>query len=693
MSKQETIIYKVDPCFITGEITYNKTPLIIIRYICYFYDIDIDSSINDVSYDNSKNGKLLFTEDMFKTILSLIKKNVSVTISDIENLSSNDEQLIAKLLNPFLENNIRWNRKKLKKAFMHLMSYRINEKINIPDKNVTFGNITNKRYDSINVLILYRICSYFGIKTNLKTTEDEMIRCFNMLREPINLIRNQLIGKINNLSHNTLVNIMNSEDLRCITSPIIKYEKDEDEINKIVNDVLPNVDIQNINFNKSLKKCIGKFNKKFLLSRVEPISHEEAIVVSALKFGIDISYSINPMKQFLYIKHKLSNGCIDGEYLPIDDDSFFNFYISNPSWFNIRINWCSKLDSILYTNQDRKKFLESEGYNFPSKESSEYDYSSMLFECRNSNNFYLGINPHCHEDKTFIYFQDIQEVDKNLIICFGSCISEKMIYLTPDELTNFFKEKKVLISPTDNVELTEESIKKLKNITEIKFKRTLGKKIPVDQCVHTDPVRSDFYTLYLQICELESIKQSISAEVKNFMLCFFSLNEKIKLMIKNLFNTLIELGLSMRGKGVKDVDGNEIVMPLESSKTGFFSTQLDHLYDNITINAASFWDHLSNIEKNNPDMYKIIINLKCVCLSDNHSKNPERILFGKRSQRDLFLNPKEKFVDCIKNLINIKKDNSCVRYNSNLILVSAIYYSEMIGYSTNIDIDKISFIS
>src|SRR5581483_9808806 len=143
MSKQDTIVYKIDPCFITGEIIYNKTPLVIIRYICYFYDIDIDMYLP--TNDNSvKNDKVTFTEDIFKIIISSIKKNNTIAITDIENVTSSEEQLIAKLLNPFLEDNFRWNRKKLKKAFLHLMSYRINEKIEISDQEVSFGNITNK---------------------------------------------------------------------------------------------------------------------------------------------------------------------------------------------------------------------------------------------------------------------------------------------------------------------------------------------------------------------------------------------------------------------------------------------------------------------------------------------------------------------------------------------------------------------
>ena len=186
-----------------------------------------------------------------------------------------------------------------------------------------------------------------------------------------------------------------------------------------------------------------------MLSIATPQNHEEAIIFSGKRFGIDISESNNPIRQFYHLCERFNHN-IDGVYSPIEDDVFQRMYLMNPQWFNVKNHWCEKLNCI-YNIKNLRLFLKSEGFKtseFYNKSINELE--KILIGTRYDNNYYLGLNPYSNEEFTAIEKENIIEIDPELIITVGSIKNKNILYVTPKELASYFRNVKKFIFLNDN---------------------------------------------------------------------------------------------------------------------------------------------------------------------------------------------------------------------------------------------------
>lgn len=548
-----------------------------------------------------------------------------------------------------------WSDENRKIALEHLYSFFLcNE---LPDKlsKFSFGNKTNAYPLRFNECILYRLCLFYKIETNLNMTIEMMASSLNILMMGTERIRQQIINAINTASPTALITLYNSNLTLNEHDPLIKSSPKVDYLK-----LLPshNYTVENC------ERIVNNLNNlQYLLSKHVPIDRFEAIVITALRFGVNISESLDPIIQFKHIVAQSSDGKTSLRYNPLNDTNFSEKYLKNPIFYDVKKTWC-KLLSPIYKDGTLCEFVQNEGYTITSNP------GNILASTRNKINIYFGINPYCKKDKTIINLDNVIDIDRDLIVSIGVLNKPETLYHTTfDELNDWFTERNILQDITTFDIFDKEVINKLT----MKLNSLLSDNIYIKKSANR----------LLQTIKNITLMSSVLTEKTVEMTIYARSDEGISL--KSFFNDIIEAALYMRGWKIEESEE----LPLKSKYTNYplkFQTLIDY---NVSIALFKIHENFKKLPKISQYYLKT---LNIIKLNKLNNSNTNINLFGHTTNKSLYIDYNATIFDIILKIGEANDQSSCIRTNSTWLLTSAIYYSEICGFSTKIpmtDIDEI----
>ena len=246
-----------------------NTPKCVLRQIAQTLGFDI----------NMNNDNDEYNENIYKKLNNYKSNNIVLYPSSL----TKDGALIARFVNP----NCIWDKENLRLAYNHLVSFY--DKIEIPNSGFNYGNKTPNNVLSYDCCMLYAICNELKILTNRNTTIEKMKLSIELSFQSEEKILKQAIQMVKNMRKSARINLLLSNDL---------------SINNGNNNGNNNDDIER-NSCKDLKSIYDNVTDiTKLMYRTNPTSHSEAIILSAMIYGIDLTQSINPLIQFKEIKFR-----------------------------------------------------------------------------------------------------------------------------------------------------------------------------------------------------------------------------------------------------------------------------------------------------------------------------------------------------------------------------------------------------
>jgi len=640
--------FKLDLRQITGLITI-KTPKCVTECICEYTHIQY-------------NPKYLSFDEYVEKINNRINLQ---TFPDVS-LEELEDPNIASLINNFISpEHHRWTSENRLCAFQHMISFFLDQIPEIPKAAFNFGHKSDSEPYKYNSCILYRICLFYHIEMNNFTTIEEMARSVTAISLGSEVLKTQINSAISYLSISELISLYNSPSLIKQSDPIIKASP---QIFNSTNTFSTN----RIEFSTSeLEECYGLLtNNSYLICRITPNDHKEAVIITAVRYGINISEAINPLNQFRFISRSCFEGKMIINYVPYNDTNFMKKYLTNPFFYSVKNYWSEKL-SVIYDDSALRKFVLDEGYS--EKRAVLKNPISLLREIRNRSNVYFGYNPYCLEDKTAIGYEPVINIDPSLLLSIGIINHPlTLYYITISELTTWFETRKIFLDAISLEPIQSEVITKLKN--------------HLFPLIKENTATGNIYAKCYRICiETENIATSLTEKAQELSCEVWSLVEEDKNKVASFFSTLRDLGLYMRGW---KVDPASDKLPLKSLHTNARVCYQSQLEIFVTETCISIFDLLSTLPRSIVDK----INILPLVMFNKTPTNPI-LMFGMSVNKSIYIDHSRKLIDCIRNLKNTSDMSSCIRTNSNWILISSIYYGELCGFKNTISINDIDSIA
>jgi len=506
-----------------------------------------------------------------------------------------------------------WEETKLIKAFNHIVQYN-----NVIEENFTYGPKTNNNPLSYDVTMLYAFCAENGIRTNRTDTLNELAAYVRLSFAKRYVLLDNLITKLSQMNNFGLINVLKET----------KYTEKQDFV-------------FSDNTYTLIEKLRGSENP---ISR-SILTNEEAIVCAAKNHSLDVTSSICPSREIL----EITKG---GNYKPVLDDSFAHNYKLNPHFYDLTKFWKERL-SYLYNDKMLMTLLSSECVNH--REIT--DPRQFLHEITMTKNIYPGIIPDIEYTETYVYKTPFTELNPKYIISYGVLNTKQIIALTPEEITNFLKMHK--------------EFKDFVNEGEILSERNLKKIISICKSF---PHEKQFLDLLSTIRDTKTFGTVMNSKMKEFISYVKNCDQGTKDNIKELFDSMFELGMMMRG-WCKEGD-----FPLSETDCENFTINYDEIETRVNETMKKVIDRINSMS----DTTKMIIkSLPLIKLSEK----------DKSFYRNTNIDEGLTFYD---RLILISTDSSsiysCLRLSSNYIVATSQYYNVLINGQTYIDIQKLDFI-
>lgn len=609
----------LDPLLITKGIDRN-TPLSILEYIGNILFIEF-------------NKKYIHIEEYFYEL----KCKIETSIKEKINYPCTSVDEMEKVL-IFLNSSEEWTEKNINEALDSLLPF-FQEEV-LPIQTSIFGEKTNNSPHSLNPMQIYRLCKEIKYPLNINTTLEEMVfaldKTYNDNLEGLKL---SFLEKIKNIDSTSLIKLLHTSfELEGLSNINLKQVK---KVKKFVQ----------VDFNSEFLKCMT--DSQYLIKRISPKTHEEAIFVSYERWNIFIAESSNPLFQYKILS---KNERERVSYIPINDGDFAFKYSMNEEWYNTNKNWFEILVQF-YSRQKLIQFCQKEGYT-DCKKTSEKTLRCFLIDRQVFCNFYFEIVPYSEEFVSYINRESISEMEN--IISVGKISDRNMVYFTVEELNDYFTHEKLLIDPISRELFDNYAITKLKTFCKTKngehnyykYKKLLETISMIESCIHI-----------------------INMNMKNIK--DYSLQDPIfSDMLKLSLEKLIELGLTMRGSK------NKNVIPLSS-----FDSK-----NPIETEALIFQQSF--------EIYKEYLNLLFDERIKNFMDNINIITFTENGLKyDFFgitiktstVNYRRTLRECLEQSFfgNQEDELSCIRTNSNWILYTACWYYHMFSFELKINVSEI----
>lgn len=644
---------KLNPCNITGPINSN-TPTCVI--------LDIARNLGFTLKDNKE-------PEYIHMIISSINELPDNKIFVLEKSKSGYTKIQLDCIARFVNPNVDWKLNYLLEAFNHLMIYYNNPNPPLPTSEWKYGQKTTNFPYAYNNLILYRLCSYYNIVTNRNTTTEQMANSVRLINDDLDDLKSKASNIIDNLSKTALINFI-------ITSNTHKPNIDiiPSYIGTICNENLPTINPKSID-SKLLDKAFKNITEPSAISRIRPNSQYEAIILAAYVYGINLTQCTNPYKEYIHMWND--------NYIPLDEE-FKKRYTRNPSYFDVRKNWCNLL-SIIYKPADITRFAKSEGYDesdFLGHQPDQLLYQSKIIET-----FHIGYHPDSSNTKTIITLDELRNIDPKRIVTYGIDNEPKtLIAYDINEIAQNMESTKSFIVPNNPREkFSDKSIKKLKMICHEYLPKKkvnginniinaiIGSFVPISQpqvVEHQHTELTHEYENLLRIIKMVELHDIASSNYANKLRQIY-MDSSNKSKIKNVITDILECGYYMRAWKVGSKE-----LPITAAQSQFptdFQGQVD-------LNVSK---SILKLERDISDSgcERLLWELPLMTIK----KSGSEIRYQCSTNEDVGLT--------LKDRIKIVKDNdksnsnACIRLTSNWLMITGYYYSIALSLPAPFDIN------
>lgn len=643
-SQLQSSAFELNRLSIIGKIT-SDTPFCVLSEVANSIPMDIEKEhlVENVYLNEVLKGIKKFRAP---TVIGKNDKDGNLCYDDT------DLQNICVFLN---YEETKWRSSNILIAFNHTLTFMNVKEPPLPSSTFTFGKKTNNNPLAYDACMLYRLCTYYSIKTTRTTLIQHMANAITNYSKSTTELRKMIELNLSGMKKSALINLLLMPELSISPSPNIKPRSTSKQPIKTQLDlvkVLPNINTSSVTSADIEVAYRDLTNIDYYLPLIHPSSQEETIAITAAVYGINLVQCINPYLEYIEIKRQSLSGSIyQHAYIPTNDMRFRKMYINNPKFFDVRLTWEPKLN-FLYRREDLIDFLLFEGYSVLDDHDN---YEDLLYQNRCQPTFYSGRNPECTFRTTSIYIEDIDTIDDKLIIVYGNLETNEFDLYSVNELTDYFDRGKTFINASNTKTLfTDTNINKLKNIC--------------TQFIKSEKDDTEVYYLYRRLLsvidEVIKINLTIIDQGKEFKMYYINSHENIKSTILELFRKVLYVGYYMRGWKVRgDYKISLDELPISSLKTTFDIDKTEDVFMNTSIAIIDFEKYLSDVDSRTkafflklPLLCVKIEGTKCTyTVSNDESKGftiYERIMIAKSGEGDA----------------------SCIRMTSNWLLASAYYY-------------------
>ena len=676
--------------YITGSITIN-TPICVIIEILNAHGISFDM------HYLSDHCSILDKSNYINDIITTINSNL-IPVDEPYDMDS--YRFIAR----FVNNTIQWPISTLLDAFKFLIHFYTNTPSPLY-KNFIVGQQTPDNPHALNACVLYKYCIYYGIQLTSNYTIDHMAMALHMWSEQESSLHTQISSHLNpHLSKHHLINILMylkrvprnfnlSDDEYESDSPPIITHLDSSDVSSTIRSVEPSdtsihsqvILEQNSNNTKkkitselleknkkeyeTVFKRLSKFSRT--LDSVKPQTDSEAIVVSCVRYSIDISQAESPLSEYLKI---IKEGT---SYVPSDIKLRQRKFTLYPNTHSLYLDRCFNphLPFECYSDYVLRELAKREGIIHTLDESGRLQsrYSQMrtrdIYDALQLsillNTFYHGIYPHSQEE-TIITLESISSMYFDECISYGvkDC---SMIIFKYSELKDTFEQYKSFVNPSSktNELFSDQSINKLLFLCQT----------PRYEC---EPSESHLERKKLSevILKIRCYTHSKFSECQDFYKLYSSSPSSIQTCILETLQSLHRLAMFMRGW-----DG---IGPLPISLAPVHDQlKIDQRVCSELVAFESKCESLNAISPLDTLIGTLILHLPllkykgksfvCSSSSDDGFNIIERLTIVKSGSN--------------------KNVSSCIRLTSNWLSASSYYYLDLIGHKPSYDISQLANIS
>jgi len=609
--------YILDRQRITGKLC-EFTPANVVVEILKAHAICLSKKINSL-------------EENIKEI-NKIKEYRILTIK--EPLSEKDFRYLASFVNYDCKT---WTKTSLLKAYDHMTTFD-----NSIIKNIVYGQKTYESIESYNNCMLYSVCKKYSIDTRWNMTHTQMLTAIENMGLTLTSLQEQLNGYIQKASKHQLINLLNLTDIYS-TNTIVNIE-DNKKVSTPIS-LPPVIELSTSNLNESLERYKSS---SYILSRINPVSHYDAIILSALLYNVNITESSVPFEEFNRIKKVKEIKY----YTPIDE-TFRKRFLKNPMWYDLTLHWEPKLNNI-YDTEGLKKLCIHEGFTI--EDFRGFGFDSLLQISRISMNIFFGKNVYSEEDFTPILLHDIKDLENTQCITLGNLETKELTTIALDELTNHFNNYKEYKNP-------------------LKLNEVLDTRIVNKLKLFAINVKNDSLVKAIESVELW---KSYSNEFTD------KLREQY-VKDKNILNILykiLECGMYMRGwKVCNDT------YPMSSTSTN----HTENVQYQIELNVhKSIDDVIELIKLFDAEVQKVINTLPLIKYTVNEKTGERHYIITPDPDDGNSIIERLKFVKSGDKHKNMK---SCIRLSSNIALTSVYFYICALGIHEPFRLEELEYIS
>jgi hypothetical protein len=547
---------------------------------------------------------------------------------------------IARFVNPKCD----WTTESLIDAFTFLQRY-MGETVDLPIGSWTSGPQTPQNRQSLNACLLYKLCRHYGIRTTRKSTLDEMALAIRLLTQPMTRLSDLVITQLPQLDKSTLVNLLltatETNGNRTDLIETVTKSSDQDMILEPVS----NDDLE-LSYH-SLRDVINRWN------RITPRNKAEAIVLAAVNYKIDVSASANPLMEYSFLQHP--------PYVPADPRLQARVR-QRPDALRLDQVFNPQLPACLYLEEDLRTMAIREGY-LPSELTTSNAYE-MLGVAYASNTFYPGRQEGLLNNETPFTLDEVDDLDDNVIVCFGSRADGGMIAFRYNELAHRFRHSRNFSNPmartypfTGDVFETR-AINKLKTMTS-----------------HPRPGESqeaaeERLSLARAIIETELFNDDNHRTSLMLHEAYHQLNPATQEQVRDAFNRLLNLAMFMRGWP------GHGPLPIRETPS---SNQTE-----IDLRVTQGISHFEDICRELGSMGRMIWELPLLQyragIFQASTEPTQGLTIGER-------------VNIVKQGDTVNNTNSCIRLSSNWLAASVYRYLQVIGMTPPFEIDHLRNIS
>jgi hypothetical protein len=587
--------------------------------------------------------------EILKAHAICISKTIISLEENIKEINRISQYRTLTIKEPFAEKELRylasfvnydcktWTKTSLLASYSHMMSF---DPKNL--SNIVYGQKTYENPQSYNDCMLYAVCRQYNIDTNWNMSSKQMLTSIQNLSISLSSLQEQLSGFIAKASKYQLVNLLNISDLNKVDKVI-----DDKKIESLKTPTtLP--PILELNVNNLVESLERYKNTSYILSRINPTSHYDAIILSALIYNINIIESKVPFDEFLQIK-KVK----DLKYYTPIDETFRKRFLRNPIWYDLTMHWEPSLNSI-YDIEGLKKLCIYEGFTL--EDFRGYSFESLLQISRISLNIFFGKNVYTDEDATPILLHDLKDLSNTECITLGNLETKELTTFSLEELANHFKNYKEYKNP-------------------LKLDEVLDSRIVNKLKLYAINTKNDHI---IQVIEEVENWKSYSTEFTEKLREFYY---KDKSIIDILYK-ILECGMYMRGWKV-----SSDTYPLTSPSTN----HTENLQYQIEQNVHNSIDTVFNFIKTyNSDVQKIFEALPLVKYTVNEKTDERNFIATPDPEDGKSIIERMGFV---KSGDKHKNTKSCIRLSSNILLTSVYFYICSLGIHEPFRLEELEYIS